>query len=72
MMARVSRNFAVKPPSPAVAVDFDDFANSCNSGYDADLHPHGSRGVLRRHGVASHFLLLFERGPLRAAPLSAM
>src|SRR2546430_2437871 len=69
MMARVSRNFAGKPPSPALAVDFDDLANSYNSGYDANLHSHGAREVLRRHGVASHFFLLCEHGPLRAAPL---
>jgi hypothetical protein len=55
MMARVSRNFAVKPPSPAFAADFDDLANSYNSGHDAKEHAHGSRGVLRRHGVAGHF-----------------
>jgi hypothetical protein len=32
MMARVSRNFVIAPPSPALAVDFDGVANSCNSG----------------------------------------
>jgi hypothetical protein len=61
MMARVSRNFAVKPPSPAFVADSGDIANShANSydfGHDANLSLHQLYALLRRHGVASHLFV---------------
>jgi hypothetical protein len=62
MMARVPRNFAVTPPSPALAADSDDIANSYNSGYDASLHPSRFHPFLRRHGAASHFHCSMDTG----------
>jgi len=54
MMARVSRNFAITPPSPALAVDSDGVANSYNCDYGANLHPCQLQRLLRRHGAAIH------------------
>jgi hypothetical protein len=56
MMARVSRNFVIAPPSPALAVDFDGVPNPCNSGQDANLHRCQLKRFLRRHGAAIHFV----------------
>jgi len=62
MMARVARKFAVTPPSPALAADSDDTANSYNSGYHASLHPSQFHRCLHRHGARIHFHFSVDTG----------
>jgi hypothetical protein len=40
-----------------LVVAYDGFANSYNSGHDADRHAHEIREFLHRHGAASHFVV---------------